>query len=66
MRGVTQIDLRGVDCLLRVKDLYHKLVVLLFTDNELRTGNATEARTAGIKLVNLNKLYAIRGYHAWL
>ena len=66
VRGVTQRDMRGVDCQLRVKDLCRKLVELLFTDDELRTGNATEARTAGVKLMDSHKLYAIRGYHAWI
>ena len=47
--GVTQAELRGVDCQLRVKELCRKLVELLFTEDDLRSGNATKARTAGVK-----------------
>ena len=34
---------------------------LLFTEGDLRTGNATEARTTGVKLLDSHKVYAIRG-----
>ena len=61
VKGIKQKDPRAVDCQLRVKDLCRKLVELLFTDDDLRTGNATEARTAGVKLLDSHKLYAIRG-----
>ena len=58
--GYRQSDLRVVDCQLHVKDLCRKLVELLFTEDDLRRGNATEARTAGVQLLEANKLYAIR------
>jgi hypothetical protein len=61
VKGIKQKDLRAVDCQLRVKDLCRKLVELLFTDDDLRTGNATEARTTGVKLLDSHKVYAIRG-----
>ena len=61
VRGVKQSDLRAVDCQLRVKDLCRKLVELPFTEEDLKKGNATEARTAGVSLLNSHKLYAIRG-----
>ena len=59
--GIEQKDLRAIDCQLRVKDLCRKLVDLLFTEEELRLGNATEARTSGVTLLDSHKLYAIRG-----
>jgi hypothetical protein len=61
VENVTQTELRGVDCQLRVKDLCRKLVELLFSEQELQNGNATEARTAGVKLLDPHRLYAIRG-----
>lgn len=59
--GVAESVLRGVDCQLRCKDLCRKLVELLFTEEDLRQGNATEARTAGVSLLDQARLYAIRG-----
>ena len=59
--GITEAALRGVDCQLRYKDLCRKLVELVFTDEELRQGNATEVRTAGVHLLDQTRLYAIRG-----
>ena len=53
--GITEGALRGIDCQLRCKDLCRKLV------EELRQGNATEARTAGVSLLDQTRLYAIRG-----
>ena len=59
--GITEVALRGVDCQLRCKDLCRKLVELVFTEEELRQGNATEARTPGVSLLDQTRLYAIRG-----
>ena len=59
--GIKQKDLKAVDCQLRVTDLCRKLVDLLFNEEELQLGNATEARTSGITLLDSQKLYAIRG-----
>ena len=55
--------IRGVDCQLRCKDLCRKLVELVFMEKELRQGNATEARTAGVGLLDQARLYAIRGIY---
>ena len=52
-----------MDCQLRVKELCRKLVELLVTEDDLRSGNATEARTAGVKLLDSHKLYAIAYSH---
>ena len=59
--GIQQRELRAVDCQLRVKDLCRKLADLLFTKEKLRQGNATEARTTGVTLLDSYKLYAIQG-----
>lgn len=61
MDGVSASELKRIDCQLKCKDLCRKLTELLFTSDELKSGNATEARTPGIKLLNSNRLYAIRG-----
>ena len=57
---ITESDPRGVDCQLRVKGLCCKLVELLFSDEECRNGNATEARTLGVTLLDPHWLCAIR------
>ena len=64
MSGVKQKHLRGVDCQLRVKELCWKLVELLFTEGNLRTGNGTEAKTAGVNLLDAHKFYVILFIHA--
>ena len=61
VKGVHQKDLRAVDCQLRAKDLCRNLIDLLFTEDDLRVGNATEARTSGVNLLDSHILYAIRG-----
>ena len=61
IQNVSETSLRGVDCQLKSKDLCRKLVELLFDEEELQSGNATEARTAGVALLDANRLYAIRG-----
>ena len=53
--------MRAVDCQLRARNLCRKLTELLFTEEELRVGNATEARTAGVNLLDSHRLYALRG-----
>lgn len=58
---VTEAQLRGVDCQLRCRDLCQKLTELLFTYDELRQGNATEARTPGVTMLDANRMYTIRG-----
>ena len=65
VESVTEAELRAVDCQLRCRDLCRKLTELLFAEDELATGNATEARTTGVKLLDAHKLYAIRGM-PWL
>ena len=57
MGNITETQLRGVDCQLSSKD---QLVELLFSE-ELQNGNATEARTAGVTLLDPHRLYGIRG-----
>lgn len=57
IRGYRQSDFRALDCQLRVKDLCCKLVELFFTEDDLTRGNTAEARTAGVKLLEANKLY---------
>ena len=59
--NVTKILLKGVHCQLRLKYLCRKLVELLFDEEELQSVNLTEARTAGVALLDANTLYAIRG-----
>lgn len=59
--SVSEADLRAVDCQLRARDLCRKLTEVLFSEEELKNGNATEARTSGVKLLDSNRLYAIRG-----
>ena len=58
---ISEADVRAVDCQLRTRDLCRKLTELLYTKEDLAQGNATEARTSGIKLLDPHKLYAIRG-----
>ena len=53
-----EADLRAVDCHLRACS---KLTELLFTEEELRVGKATEARTTGVNLLDSHRLHAIRG-----
>ena len=56
---ITESDLRGVDCQLRVKDLCRKLVELLFSDEECKNGNATEARTPGVTLLDSHRFVIV-------
>ena len=59
--NVAESDLRPLDCQLRSRDLCRKLTELLFSEEELTQGSATEARTTGVKLLDAHKLYVIRG-----
>lgn len=59
--GVSEYDLRAVDCQLKAQNLCRKLIELLFAEEELKNGNATETRTSGVSLLDSHKLYAIRG-----
>ena len=61
IESVSEFDLRAVDCQLRARNLCRKLAELLFSEEELKHGNATEARTSGVTLLDSHKLYAIRG-----
>jgi hypothetical protein len=58
---VSEAEFGAVDCQLKCRDLCRKLTELLFTEEELASGNATEARTSGITLLDAHRLYAIRG-----
>lgn len=66
MAEVTQPELMRVDAHSNPKDLTGALLDLLFTAEELATGNATKARNEGISLLDSSKLNAIRGKHCWL
>ncbi len=59
--GLSEAALRGVHCQLRCRDLCRKLTELLFISEELKQGNATDALTPGVALLDGNRLYAIRG-----
>ena len=61
VEGISEFDLRAVDCQLRARNLCRKLTELLFSEEELKNGNATEARTSGVSLLDSHRLYAIRG-----
>ena len=61
MENINESDLRAVDCQLKVRNLCRKLTELVFFEYELKVGNATEARTSGVNLLDSHRLYAIRG-----
>ena len=48
---VRKFDLQAVDCQIRVRNLCRKLMELLFSEEELKHGNATEAKTSGVTLL---------------
>ena len=60
MPGITKEQLTVADCGTTPADLTNKLTDLLFSKEELASGNATPARTAGISILSEMKLNAIR------
>ena len=61
VENVSECDIRTVNCQISFHNLCRKLTVLPFSEEQLKQGNATEAGTSRVTLLDPYRLYAIRG-----